>query len=188
MNYAEAYSQLHEKHPKYFPGYTLKRYVNQVQGLVSAYEPKRLLDYGCGKGYQYLSLRLHEKWGGLLPYCYDPGVRQLSTPPEGKFDGLICTDVLEHIEKKDMEAVLGGALSYLHTDSMVFAFISVSCRPAEHKTLPDGRNVHLTVQPAEWWKVFFEAMQLRFKGNLFISYACETPTVVEYGTVGEPNS
>lgn len=153
MNYGEAYRQLHERNPKWFPGYTLKRYVSDVAELVHQIEPRNILDFGCGKGYQYLGMRVHEQWGGLLPHCYDPGVRQLDVKPEGKFDGLICTDVLEHIEAGDVAAFLDEALGYIGDDEerLRFAFFSISCRPSEHKNLPDGRNVHLTVRGPEWW-------------------------------------
>jgi hypothetical protein len=50
-------------------------------------QPDRLLDYGSGKGYQYLARRYHERWGGLLPHCYDIGVQQLSPSPRASSAG-----------------------------------------------------------------------------------------------------
>jgi hypothetical protein len=157
VDYAQEYDQLHEQHPKYFSGFTLKRYADDVAKLVNLCKPERLLDYGSGKGYQYLTKRLHMKWGGLLPHCYDVGVRQLSERPEGRFDGVICTDVLEHIAEPDLPIIIKDIMSFWEIDEPPsFFFASVSCRPSEKKELSDGRNVHLTIKPREWWEALFE--------------------------------
>lgn len=152
MDYSKAYGELHSN-PKRFPGYTLKRYAADVAQLVDIVQPRAILDYGCGKGYQYLKRRVHEQWGGVLPYCYDIGVPALSEKPDRKFDGVISTDVLEHIEGRDIPAFLDDALGFLADDHKAFAFLSAGCRPAKRKRLPDGRNVHVTVKPPEWWRV-----------------------------------
>lgn len=169
MDYAKVYSEMH-KNPKHFAGHTIKRYTKLIAKLVEEHAPNRLIDYGSGKGYQYLEMRVHEKWGGLLPYCYDVGVRQLATKPEGKFDGLICTDVMEHIEEGDVQIVLRDALSTLNPEG--FAFFGVCCRLSGKKFLPDGRDVHVTVKPPKWWDIQFTkaADATGFKGKLSVSY------------------
>lgn len=183
MDYAKVYGTMHENNPKHFPGYTSKRYKGKIADLVELHRPLRLIDYGCGKGYQYLGLRIHEAWGGLLPHCYDPAVRQLNVKPEGLFQGLICTDVLEHIEEKDLPGILADMLSFLEPENS-FAFISVSCIPAKNKKLPDGRNVHVTIRPPEWWRNVFSVAKDNFKGNdLALQYACETDKDIIYGEV-----
>lgn len=183
MDYAKVYGTMHENNPKHFPGYTSKRYKEVIARLVEEYDPKRILDYGCGKGYQYLGLRIHEAWGGLLPHCYDPAVRQLNVRPEGFFQGLICTDVLEHIEEKDLVGVVKDMLSFVD-DYKAFAFISVSCIPAKNKKLPDGRNVHVTIKPPEWWRDFFAQRKIEFpSSNLSLTFACETADEIVYGAV-----
>lgn len=148
MNYEEAYSCLHQNE-KYFPGYSIDPYVPQIKNLVNLVKPARILDYGSGKGFQYLVHRVHEQWGGTLPYCYDVGVRQLRTRPEGTFGGIICTDVMEHIEEGDTDDVLSDIFSFAEVPG--FVFFSICCLPARKKTLPDGRNVHLTIRPPSWW-------------------------------------
>lgn len=159
MDYAKVYTQLHEENPKAFAGNSIKNYVHDIASLVHLFGAKTLLDYGSGKGYQYLKHRVHEHWGGILPYCYDVGVRQLSEKPEGTFDGVICTDVMEHIEEQDVDAVLRDIFGYSNS----FVFFCIACRAAKKK-LPDGRNAHLTIQPPEWWeKKLFEAA----KGKMY---------------------
>jgi hypothetical protein len=158
MDYAKAYGELHAN-DKRFPGYSIGAYTDAIRGLVEEHKPERLLDFGSGKGFQYLVRRVHERWGGLLPYCYDVGVRQLSELPEGTFGGVLCTDVLEHIDEPDVPAILDTILSKVEPRG--FVLLGISCRPTK-KTLPDGRDVHLTIQPPSWWvKQIEAAMQLR---------------------------
>lgn len=125
--------------------------------MVKQTNAKRLLDYGSGKGYQYLSQRAHEAWGGILPHCYDIGVWQLKSKPTGLFDGVICTDVMEHIDRADIKLVLSDIFGYLDCSRPggAFAYFNVFCNAAA-KRWSDGRNVHLTVEPPEWWDNVFK--------------------------------
>lgn len=153
IDYAKEYGRLHAvSDGKFFAGSVQNAEV--VAELVRAINPTRMLDYGSGKGYQYLVKRVHEKWGGLLPYCYDIGVRQLSNKPDGKFQVILCTDVLEHIHEADVDTVLADIFSF--ADERAGVYLNISCIPSKHekghKTLSNGANVHLTVQPPAWWE------------------------------------
>jgi hypothetical protein len=150
MDYAAVYGRMHESRQKIFSGYSIRPHVAAIADLVIRRQARRLLDYGSGKGYQYLGERVHEAWGGILPVCYDPGVRQLRKRPAGPFDGIICTDVMEHIEEADVDRVLADIAS-LAADG-AFIFFCIACRPAKRKRLPDGRDVHVTIRPPEWWR------------------------------------
>lgn len=153
MNYEEAYEKLHGCNKHRFSGYSIKPYVDDIAELVESHGAKRLLDYGSGKGYQYLKLRVHERWGGILPYCYDPGVKQLRAQPEGLFDGIICTDVMEHIEEADVVGVFETIFGYAEPGA--FLFFCIACRPSlnfnKRLPWPDGRDVHVTIKPPAWW-------------------------------------
>lgn len=146
IDYGKLYKQVHENQ-KALPGYTCCRYADRIAALVKQFQPETLLDFGCGKGYQYLGRRVHEQWGGLLPHCYDPGVRQLDAKPKGHFDGVICVDVLEHIAEPDLYNTIMDILCY----AKEFVFIAVSCRPSK-KNFADGSNFHKTIKPPEWWE------------------------------------
>lgn len=169
MNYEKEYGKLHERHPKLLSGYSIKNSVQDIAALVAEFKPTRLLDYGSGKGYQYLALRVHEAWGGPMPYCYDPGVVQLRVVPPGLFGGVICTDVMEHIEERDVTDTLLDIFSRAETEAFVFLYIA--CRPAKKKKLPDGRNVHVTVKPPEWWD---KALSVFDRDGLTIRAAYDT--------------
>lgn len=148
MDYSAAYSELH-KREKYFQGFTMLDHIEAIKALIEKHNSQRLLDYGCGKGRQYTLKKAHEKWGGLMPVLYDPGVPEFSEKPRHKFDGIICTDVMEHIDEPDIKNILDDIFDYAADEA--FVFFNISCRPAKRKKLPDGRNVHLTVKPPEWW-------------------------------------
>ena len=161
MDYGAAYTELHGN-LKYFPGYSIGGHAQRIKELVERHNPESLLDYGCGKGYQYLRRRVHEAWGGLLPHCYDVGLPHLCERYERKFDGVICTDMLEHIEEQDVAGVIADICGYANK----FVFCSVDTAPAvnkRHKLLPDGRNPHLTVKPREWWEPLFEPHRARIE-------------------------
>jgi len=149
MDYEKEYGQMHDAKARNFSGYSIKRYVQEIAALVYDRLPDRMLDYGSGKGYQYLALRVHEKWGGILPVCYDPGVVQLRIKPIGKFSGIICTDVMEHIEEADVDKVLDDIFGF--ADDHGFVFLVIGIDPSYRKKLPDGRDVHVTIKPPEWW-------------------------------------
>lgn len=148
-SYAKMYRPLHDENPKWFSGWIGIETAMNIDSLVRSTNAKRLLDYGSGRGYQYLRDRVHEAWGGILPYCYDIGVRQLSDKPEGTFDGVLCTDVMEHIDPDDVIEVLGEIFGYVRKGG--FVYFEICCRPA-FKLLASGENVHLTVREPDWWR------------------------------------
>lgn len=148
FNYAKFYGRAHLRRLKWWSGGLNIDNVDHIRQLVSKTSARRLLDYGSGKGYQYLKDRVHDAWGGILPHCYDIGVHQLKNKPKGKFDGVICTDVMEHIHRDDIDIILSDIFGLL--EDKAFAYFNIFCNEAA-KTFPDGTNVHLTVKSPEWW-------------------------------------
>lgn len=141
----EQYRYMHAN-PKMFRGGLAAAFVNRIKMLVEQYKPESLLDYGSGKGRQYEGAEQHKQWGGLKPTCYDPGYTPYATKPTGYFDGVICTDVAEHIPPGNIDKFLLDVLGYARR----FVFLCIFTDPAV-KYLPDGRNVHLTIKPPGWW-------------------------------------
>ena len=62
---------------------------------------KTLLDYGAGQGWQYTEECYHVLWN-IMPTLYDPAVAAFHVKPSQRFDGVICTDVLEHIPEAEL--------------------------------------------------------------------------------------
>lgn len=139
------YRRMH-RNPRKFCGYSTMQYVKTIAKLIKEYNAKTLLDYGSGKGIQYLKGRVHERWGGILPTCYDPGYIPLAEYPNDTFDGVICTDVMEHIEEENIHKTLKDIFNFANS----FVFLGIATFPAS-SFLPDGRNCHVTIHPTEWW-------------------------------------
>ena len=119
------------------------RLASHIGHLVKKYDAKSLLDYGCGKGTLKPALQ------GLCPDLdireYDPAIPGKTSRPKPA-DIVICSDVMEHIEPECLDAVL----EHIASVTRKIAYLAIASDEAE-KTLPDGRNAHLIVQPAEWW-------------------------------------
>jgi hypothetical protein len=145
-----------------FDGRSLPRQASRIRTLVAKTGAKQLLDYGCGKGSVYLAQRFTEglqSWNGIRAYWgvddvhrYDPGHEPFSKLPEGRFPGVICTDVLEHCPAEDMPWIVGELFGYAER----FVFANVACYPAG-KTLPNGENAHCTIKPLPFWQEIFES-------------------------------
>lgn len=98
-----------------------------------------ILDYGCGK-------RMLEKALGFKIHNYDPcieGLEENNTP----HDFVYCGDVLEHIEPDCLDYVLADIRRCMKVKGLlVISTVKAS------KTLSDGRNAHLIIKPADWWR------------------------------------
>lgn len=145
-----------------FPGTAIKGYVDDIGNVVRETGSKTLLDYGCGKAIYYREHKIHEKWGVPLPTLYDPGVPEYEKRPQGRFDGVICTDVMEHLENP----LTVAAEIFGMADKFVFMAISCAPSPAK-KRLIDGRPLHICVHEPAWWRERLEApkgirLELRF--------------------------
>lgn len=122
------------------------------------------MDYGCGKQTLKNSLPHFEITG------YDPALPGLDYPPE-PHDLVACTDVLEHIEPDLIENVLDDLVRV--TNHLCILVISTT---KAKKTLSDGRNAHLIIQPISWW---IEKLEKRFTLNFMQNYGHNFFIVVE---------
>lgn len=163
FDYHTEYRKLHQNRNT-FQGMSILPHVDSIAELVRRTKPRHLLDYGSGKGHQYKHERVHERWGGMYPILYDVGVKFYIRRPKGTFDGIICTDVMEHIARNDVPAVLEDIMSFSSTDRDAFVFFSIACRPAR-KLLTTGQNAHLTVETPAWWS---EQIAKHARPGLFI--------------------
>jgi 2-polyprenyl-3-methyl-5-hydroxy-6-metoxy-1,4-benzoquinol methylase len=105
---------------------------------------KTILDYGCGKG--TLKPAMAKIAPELTVLEYDPAIEGKDALPTEPVDFVACLDVMEHIELEYLE----GVLSTIRGLNPKRILMVIATRPAI-KTLPDGRNAHLIVQPAAWW-------------------------------------
>lgn len=134
--YAKLQAQFHKERPDY--GISGHNYADQIHQMAQRLQTRSILDYGCGKATLQKS----------IPFPiqnYDPFIEEYAERPTPA-DLVVCTDVMEHIEEEYVESVLSDIASL--TKRAVFFQIATS--PAK-KTLPDGRNAHITIRsPNEW--------------------------------------
>lgn len=178
----EQYRQMHEQGEQFlglpadqtFPGLSLPPQAVRIKKLVDATKARRILDYGSGKGQQYLTRDIalpgvHGKWPSVKDYwgvedihCYDPAYLPFSELPRGAFDGVISTDVLEHCPEEDMPWIVEEIFSYARR----FVFANVACYPAK-KRLPTGENAHCTIRPKQWWADLIREAAMKHPGVKF---------------------
>jgi hypothetical protein len=153
--------QLGLKPEETYPGISILPHTQQIKEIIDKTGARTVLDYGCGKGYQYDMPTVDipgigtcdgiiDYWGVDEVHCYDPCVERFSKLPEGKFDGVVSTDVLEHCCEQDIAWIVAEMFGFANC----FVFATVACYPAK-TTLPDGNNAHTTIRPSEWWNDVF---------------------------------
>jgi hypothetical protein len=161
-----------------FEGWSLVPHARELQCLLRAKACLSVIDYGSGKGPQYSPFPfwpaeqvvrlgfdpagqgcLAQAWGVEEVRCDDPAIPEKAILPPPA-DGIISTDVLEHVAEMDVEWVLDQIFSL----GRRLVFLAVAVLPAK-KRLPDGRNAHATVKPADWWTARVAAAWERAEGK-----------------------
>ena len=129
-------------------GSTAAKYagLDVVRMLERVRQAKTVLDFGCGTGSLARYIRAHAP-REIEVFEYDPSVPGKDTIPDRKFDMIVSTDVMEHIEPES----LNETLRWLHNHAEMAMLHVIACGPTNRK-LPDGRDVHLIQQPISWWR------------------------------------
>lgn len=140
----EQYKILHAKRPNY--GRSGKHRVVSFLNHIKLLTPSRILDYGCGKG-DVVNM-LTPLFNGVEIVGYDPAVDEFNKEPNGKFDLVISTDVMEHLPEEEIDDFIEQMLSYSSNKKFIFA---ISCRKAK-TNLPNGMNAHLTIWSKKKWE------------------------------------
>lgn len=134
--YCRLNAELHKDNNKY--GTSGEHHAAEIFDLAVRMGTQDILDYGCGKS----------SLANNLPFAikqYDPAIPKYSQFPKPA-DIVVCTDVLEHVEPLYIDNVL----AHLAMLTKKVGFFT-ACTKEAKKTLADGRNAHLIVQPAKWW-------------------------------------
>lgn len=104
------------------------------------------MDYGCGTGdlcnaveeaFRFVDIRRYDP--------FHPFWRDLPDPDAQDF--VTCFDVMEHVEEECVE----NTLDFIAKRARLGVMFGISCHEAM-KTLPDGRNAHITIKTPSWWR------------------------------------
>lgn len=147
-------------HAKYFSGSKKfqknKSRLKEIADIVCSFEPKKVLDVGCGLGYLVRELRdrgietygsdfavdlWKQKW---LDYniFYHADAKQLPWPNQ-TFDVVVSSDFFEHIPEQDIDQVFS---EMKRVGKKVIARIAY-----EDVLTPKQALYHCTNKPKEWW-------------------------------------
>jgi hypothetical protein len=166
-----------------FHGMSLTPQASRIRSLIRRTCALSILDYGSGKGQQYVAhcvdipghgvqSNVQDYWDVDYVLCYDPGYPPYSKLPEGRFDGVIATDVLEHCPQEDLAWIVAEMFSFAEK----FVFASIACYQAR-KRLPNGENAHCTIMPLHWWRALFEQASARHSSivwEAWLQYATDS--------------
>ncbi len=180
-NIIEKYKLFHERGIKDLPGsrtflgFSLEKWIVTIKKIIEIHKCETIIDFGCGKGFLYNKklkigneeyFSLSDFWKINNIYLYDPGVEEYSLYPQTKFDGLICTDVIEHIPESDILYFIDELFKL----SKKFIFIVIATIPAT-KYFDDGKNIHLCLKNKEdWEKIFLDFKNKYPKINQYIYF------------------
>jgi hypothetical protein len=137
---------------KTFSGRFTWKQRHRIKDLIERFDAKSICDYGCGWGKQYqerdekTGQSLAQFWG-IDPVKFDPGVPHFQTEPKGKFDLVICVQVLGSIPTADLPAIVDRL--YAHANKAIFVAerIGTPRKPIfedMEAEMPHGK-------PMEWW-------------------------------------
>ena len=127
------------------------------------------VDYGCAKGFLVHALRIIgcDAYGEdiseyAVTNCHPEVEEYISLPNEKKYDLLICKDVLEHVEVKDIPGVLENFKDKSH---QFFFTIPLGDKDRFRIREYEVDITHVTKKDEEWWINMFESQG--FKLNKF---------------------
>ena len=128
-----------------------KKIPKYLDRFIRNYHPTSILDFGCGTG--GLVHGLAEQYPNLVVSGYDPGNTTYSIDlTDKRFDMIVSTDVLEHIEPDHLTTTL----KYLSARGK-YCYHLIALAPSK-VILPDGRNAHLIQESAGWWRQQFTSL------------------------------
>jgi hypothetical protein len=134
--YRDMNDALHKNQPGYGMGGWA--WVGPVVHFMRLLDCRTVLDYGAGKA--TLAAWMPKEYPVTN---YDPVTFPAEPEPQ---DFVTCLDVLEHIEP----ALLDNVLQDIQRKMKKGGLLVIAMREAK-KTLSDGRNAHLIIEPPEFW-------------------------------------
>ena len=141
-------------------GATYRPRTFNIRNAVKTYNPKTILDVGCGTGIIVKKLRDDGFDAVGIDFSPDAGkdipgyfkvADIMDIPyPDNSFDMVLCMGVLEHIREEDIDQAysemkrVGGKI-----------IASIGLRPSNYFIMKNGEKspeYHITIKPMEWWE------------------------------------
>jgi hypothetical protein len=137
-------SQAFQQASPNWAGYGSYQYIFPLKKIVKQYKCSTMLDYGCGKGLQYTNKNNFANLIGISQYIlYDPAYEQHAVLPDGKWDMVVCLDVLPFIPEADIDAVI----------DLMLGRCTKICVIALHKiTRIKTKKPLVCIKDYQWWQ------------------------------------
>ncbi|MES2634014.1 MAG: methyltransferase domain-containing protein [Pseudomonadota bacterium] len=139
-DHIRAYQEMHGA--RFYGSSATELHLESAAKVVRQLQPATILDWGCGRS----DIASHF-WrdGERRIERHDPAIHQYRRVPPGRFDLVLCCDVMEHVPMAEVDRVL---MSIKEKGDRVFFTISTKLARAK---LPDGRNAHCTILTRNEW-------------------------------------
>ena len=140
--YGDMVGQYAQIHASQYYGSSAHLYFDRIAKEILEINPKSILDFGCGRSNFACYF-----WGDGRRRIdkYDPAIPEFKDFPDGKYGLVLCMDVMEHIEMRDLDRIFESLKS--KSKKCLFTISLISSRAK----LPDGRNAHVTLLRREEW-------------------------------------
>lgn len=141
-----------ERRSEYVEGGSYTVFFNHVaETIKNELRPINVLDAGCAKGFLVEALRdreinaygidiseyaLSQVREDIKPFCKNISITE---PLEQRYDLIVCIEVLEHLEMRDIKRAIANFCE--HSDTILF-----SSTPFVYK-----EETHINVKPIEFW-------------------------------------
>lgn len=137
-----------------------ERTIREASSIINNIEFDNVLDYGCAKGFMVYAMRLLGKEAhgvDISEYAVEnshPNIRQyisvIDSPKDinGTYDLIIAKDVLEHIEKENIDNTLHEFRKHCRQ-----IFVGVPLGDGSRYNIREYEmdSTHIIREPEEWW-------------------------------------
>jgi hypothetical protein len=152
-------SKKFQKQSVNWAGYGSYQYIDQLSSIVTKYDCRTMLDYGCGKGLQYSEKNNFANLIGISEYAlHDPAYKPYAVLPPGTWDLVICLDVLPFIDEFYIDEVVDLMLSRCNKMCVV-ALQDIS--------IINRKKPFVCIKDQAWWqeKLSHKKIQLIWNSN-----------------------
>lgn len=148
----------HHAESKTYSGKLFRPHANFVKLLIDRLSCETVLDYGCGKGSQYLWVshggeatvpfgQTIEEYWGMGVKKFDPAWPPFAAEPEGKFDLVLCTHTLGTIPVLDLDEIVSRLVGYANKA----VFIAEKIGPAQKRVYDEiGADMPHGWERSQW--------------------------------------